>query len=285
LAALRIADKEKNIMAVLITGGRGFLGSCAVRKMAQQGRGVILLPLDITDETAMKNWLPPHGESISAILHMAAKTTGAEEDIKSVNVRGTQNVLDLGKRFGVAKIVFISSVRALSSVGAPYNVSKREAERLVEESGIPYVILRPSIIYGPNDKGYVGKLIKMIKWLHIVPVLNFQFQPIFVQDVADCAVAALDVEGPAIVNIAGTDKMKFSHFLDLLRQNGLPFIKLNCPRFFSTVLSSLARWGIISQDRLNNIFSGETVDGGEWQDIFHIQATPLAKGIEITLGK
>ena len=108
---------------------------------------------------------------VAAVVHSAAWTGGAElsdaEGLR-VNVEGTRNVLAAAQAAGVERFIYVSSVAVYGvnraplidesmptpPVGQAYPDSKIAAERLVRESGLPYVIIRPASTYGPRGAAW-----------------------------------------------------------------------------------------------------------------------------------
>lgn len=150
-------------MAVLVTGGGGFVGLNLVEALLERGQEVILFdngalpppaqralsrygrqlniaPADVRDAAQVNQVFESH--RIDYILHCAAMTSGAERErrdpatIVAINLQGTLNVLDAARAYAVKRIVYTSS-------GAVYGESLYRLARLYEES--PAV---PVTLYG-----------------------------------------------------------------------------------------------------------------------------------------
>lgn len=138
---------------------------------------------DIRNRRAIKKAM----EEVETIFHLAAKTVfegKTYKDFKGVNVDGTQNLLDAAKGKKIQKFVLFSSIAVYglpAYVGErincdetwshkpaeDYGRSKLEAEkRLIKahkDWGIPYVIIRPTTVYGPKDHQGILELYRAIK--------------------------------------------------------------------------------------------------------------------------
>jgi nucleoside-diphosphate-sugar epimerase len=177
-------------MLVLVTGGTGYVGSHAIAALAGAGHRVRVLarspervpaalaPLgvdevetvtgDVTDSAAVERAL----EGCDAVLHAASvfsMDTRRAEEMRTVNVRGTEIVLGSAYRYGLDPIVFVSSELALlppadgavltaeSPVGQPgwpYCRSKADSElvaRKYQAQGAPVVSVMPAAVWGPHD--------------------------------------------------------------------------------------------------------------------------------------
>lgn len=183
-------------MKVLVTGATGFIGTHLVRRLVKEGHTVRALvrnssklthlrelPVDVTwGDIRDRPSLIDVSKGIEVIYHLASLRDrwGRDDETMEVNFRGTRSLLDAASRNGVGRFIYCSSV---SVFGFPsrlpidesfpyqpvvaYGVSKMESEILVKNYGsrygLPWVIIRPVITYGPGDKdGFLTKLIKLV---------------------------------------------------------------------------------------------------------------------------
>jgi nucleoside-diphosphate-sugar epimerase len=182
-------------MNILITGANGFLGSTIVRQaLASQISfratdlhespvisGIDYDPSDITNPSPFKPLL----KGIAGVIHAAGLAhifDGAQAQnapFYSVNVIGTVNMINAAVLAGVQHFVLISSVSvygpftqgvydegvSCNPVG-PYALSKYNAEQRAQEiakkSGMTLTILRLATLYGEDDPGNVGRLIRAL---------------------------------------------------------------------------------------------------------------------------
>jgi len=173
---------------VLITGASGFIGKPLVRALAASGwtvRAAARDPAAIPDmEDVERVALPdlaraadwsPLVEGVSHILHLAGIAHAPGQLPDQVYVRiNTQAVGELAQaaKGRVQRLVLMSSVRAQAGLSAghvitetdparptdAYGRSKLAAERLLAESGVPYTVLRPAVVYGRGVKGNIASL-------------------------------------------------------------------------------------------------------------------------------
>ena len=100
---------------------------------------------------------------MDSVLHLAAPTHSRNDsEYFKVNWEGTLNLINACKKNDVGRFIFCSS-GAASGKGGAYGLSKLESEELVCESGLPWIILRPSEVFGPQMKEGTGKLISWVE--------------------------------------------------------------------------------------------------------------------------
>jgi nucleoside-diphosphate-sugar epimerase len=183
-------------MRVCVTGGTGFLGGALVRRLLGEGVPVRVLARPSRRADELEAWgaqvVRGHlvdSESVTSVVkgtnivyHIAAKveTPGTKADFIEANVRGTEQVLTACLQQGVSRVIYMSSVAVYGPVrngqridedtpfdGAPelrdsYAQSKILADELAisfaRKTGLPVVIIRPGIIYGPGKPLPLGLL-------------------------------------------------------------------------------------------------------------------------------
>lgn len=166
-------------MAVLVTGGTGFVGAALIEKLLSRGEKVYsvsrippelrdgLVPLrgDILEPCfGLREILYPLAGEISAVYHLAAiLRLGADRDgsIWRTNVEGTKNVIDFCLKFSIPHLYYCST--AYTQGKNTYEESKAFCERLLELSDIPKVtIFKPSIIMSDGDSFYSGHVSQFV---------------------------------------------------------------------------------------------------------------------------
>jgi nucleoside-diphosphate-sugar epimerase len=168
-------------MRVLVTGGHGFIGSHVCERLLLEGHQVRILARPGSDLSAIAGLgvevasgdlrdpgtLAGAVAGMDRVLHLAGALKGLrQEDLMAVNRDGTRNLLEACGP-GLERFVLVSSLAAAGpSPGgtgprpgdapeAPltwYGRSKWEGERAVLQSGLPCVILRPPVVFGPRDR-------------------------------------------------------------------------------------------------------------------------------------
>ncbi len=196
--------------SVLLTGGTGYVGHSLRGSLARKGTPVTLLvqpgvsctprPTETVITGTLSNLpdLRPYVSQETVLLHLAGCTGKARpHTFHSVNVDGTERLLEASQRGGVRRVIFVSSVAARfpTQRDYPYAASKRKAEALVQRSGMEFDIIRPTIIMSHGSPAFLA-FTKLVRGR-----IGFRFgsakvmvQPIHVADAAE-ALADL-VPGP-----------------------------------------------------------------------------------------
>lgn len=191
---------------IFITGGTGFVGSRItdvlsrnhpLRVLARPGSKpslpakVEIVEGDVTDRESLRGKL----SGCTTVVHLVAiiEEHGAAT-FDSVIRQGTVNVLDEARAAGVKRFILMSALGAHRDPSYGYHTAKYEAEEAVKASGLDYTIFRPSVIFGEGD-GFISVLAGVVKSFPITPIAGSgkaKFQPIQVDDVAECFAKAVD---------------------------------------------------------------------------------------------
>ena len=179
-------------MKVLVTGATGFVGRAVVAALAADGNEVRAavrhepsppLPRAVAvashgDLAGPIDWRPLLA-GMDCVVHLSgiahAGPGVAEERYDLVNHRATESLAVAAHGAGIARFVFVSSIRAQTGPTAdhvvteadeprptdPYGRSKLAAERAVQRCGVAFTILRPVLVYGAGVKGNLRALMRL----------------------------------------------------------------------------------------------------------------------------
>jgi len=158
------------------------------------------------------------------VVHMAGVTGKAQKtDYFDVNVDGTAALLTACREAGVRRFLFTSSIAATyQEKGAYYYAqSKETAEQLVRDSGLNYLIVRPTLVLGPGSP--IGEKLAALAGLPVMPIFgdgSVRVQPICVDDVV--AFLTSTMEEPALpdaaVDLGGPELVTFEDLLRRIRR-------------------------------------------------------------------
>jgi len=197
-----------NASTFLVTGGTGSLGSRVVNRLRGAGREVRALSRSVRSGTVRGDLLTGEGlkeavEGVDVIVHCASSPTRT----RRTDAEGTKRLLKTAEQAGVSNFVFISIVGVDRNPYYPYYRMKLEVERIIEQSAVPYTILRATQFH--------EFVLRLIQFLDRLPVMvmpkGFLLQPIDIGEVADRLVEialsepaerASDIGGPEIKTAA-----------------------------------------------------------------------------------
>jgi len=235
-----------------VFGGSGFIGRYVVRRLAQSGAVVRVAVRD--PEAAL--FLKPMG-AVGQIVPLYAPITeealvaravaGAEEvvnlvgilaerrrgDFTRVQAEGAGRVARLAAKAGVARLAHVSAIGADPASPSRYAASKGEGEAQVRAAFPTATILRPSVVFGPEDE-FFNRLGRIAQFLPVMPVIagETRFQPVYVGDVADAVLAVLSraeaVGG--VFELGGPRVWRFRELVAyILRETGRKRKMINVP--------------------------------------------------------
>jgi nucleoside-diphosphate-sugar epimerase len=280
---------------VLITGGTGFVGRATVRRLLDQGFAVRVLTRGAWPFEPHPRLEKTHGSMTNvdslreatrecdAVVHLAARKND-EADSEDVNVDGTRMLCDAAKRAGVERVVYVSTQSAALKKRGLYGETKLRGERMVKESALPFVILRPSLVYGAADAGVFATIEKLCR-LPFVPVFGngkAVFRPVHVDDVADAIVAAVETPGAlgTTLDIGGPDGITFDDLiLRIQKMNGVARPILHLPVWTGLLGAAILRALPHPPVTRSNVLGGlETpaMDVDAANDILAISPRPFA---------
>ncbi len=196
---------------ILVTGGTGFIGQHLVRQLVTQGYEVRLLlrpspkspnlPTGLPVQVAVSSFNDPRGlraalKGINTVIHLAGtESLGILSDLDGVDVDGTRAMTSAAKEVGIDRFLFLSHLGADKASAFPVLKAKAIAENLVTHSGVPYTIFRTAVVYGPNDHftNSFSRMIDMSPFALLIPGDGSNLlQPIHIQDLIACVIAALE---------------------------------------------------------------------------------------------
>lgn len=222
---------------IFVTGGGGFVGRRLVAALADLGRPLVALQHSalVRSETSGKvavvagDLLNPASYAIAlrscrTVVHLAATTGRATAtEHRRTNATGTATLLDAAKAAGVGEFLFVSSIAAAfpEERSYAYAATKRAAEEQVRQSGLSHLIVRPTMILGP-DAPVLASLEKLaLLPLMVVPGTGrVRVQPLHVDDLVRCLVTALreHLFNGATITLGGPDVVTVDRLLATIRE-------------------------------------------------------------------
>lgn len=184
----------------LVTGANGFIGRELSMELVQRGYNVRCAVRDVSAQVGLQGELVGVGEidshtnwdtalaGVDTIIHLAARAHVMRERthdpltaFRIVNVAGTERLAQVAAEKGVRRLVYVSSIGvngnstgfkpftedSIPAPYSPYTVSKYEAEHallnVASQTALEVVIIRPPLVYGPNNPGNFLRLLKLVQ--------------------------------------------------------------------------------------------------------------------------
>lgn len=248
-------------MAQLVTifGGSGFVGRYIARRMAKDGwrvRVAVRRPnealfvkpygvvgqvepvlANIRDDASVRAAIAGADAVINCVGTFDA---GGKNNFQAVQNEGAARIAQIAADEGVSSLVHISAIGADAESECLYAKSKGEGEAAILEAFPSAMILRPSVIFGPED-GFFNRFAAMSRLGPVLPVAGAEtrFQPVYVDDVAHAAVLGASGDAHGVYELGGPDTETFrelmARMLDVIRRRRLV---LNIPFFVAGIMGS-----------------------------------------------
>lgn len=287
---------------VTLIGGGGFLGRYVAQELLARGARVriaqprprdawFLKPLGglgqiqfVAADIRKPETLSRAFQGSDAVVNLVGILSG---DFRAIHVDGARNVAEAAAAAGVASLVHISALGADVQSESNYGKTKGEGEIAVRAAYPTATILRPSILFGVEDR-FVNRFAGMIAAASLVPLVpvvpvvraEVQFQPAYVVDVARAVVESLadpQTHGAKTYSLGGPERISM---IDLLRwigeTTGKKVVFAELPDALGSLLSYLPM-GPITRDQWKMLQADNVVpEAEEGFAAFGIAPKPLA---------
>lgn len=278
--------------SIFVTGAGGFIGAGLIRALATSA-GVTLkvltrrprdgtAPRERNIQEIVGDLIEPETyraelDGCDTVVHLAAATGRATpKDYARVNVDGTRALLDACKAAGVRRFLHVSTIAAgyADQSYYPYARTKADAEQLVHESGLEYVIVRPTLVLG--EKSPIWNTLLKISKLPVVPFFEgarpVSVQPVHVDDVVRGLVLLLESDRfkREVLELGGPQPMPFRAFLQLTqgavrdKPGKLLRIPLGPVRFLLAAMEPVARALMPVTAGQLAVFANDSVSAPNW---------------------
>lgn len=294
---------------IIIPGGAGLVGQNLVARLVEHGyANVVVLDkheanlqvlrqlqpgivAELADLSKPGNW-QRHFSGAAAVVMLQAQIGGlAYDTFVSNNVDATRQVLDAIHDHAVPYLVHVSSSVVTSVADDFYTRSKKAQEDMVLASGVPCVVLRPTLMFGWFDRKHLGWLSRFMQKAPLFPVPGhgrYMRQPLYVGDFCHIIMKCLDRQiqgGPH--NISGHERVDY---IDIIRQikrvtgSRTPIVKIPYA-VFHALLWLWARFDRnppFTTQQLEALVAKDDFEVIDWPGMFGVTSTPFAKAMEET---
>ena len=221
-------------MRVAITGGTGFVGSHLIPQLLAAGHELRVVARGNARAQLPEGLVPTFGDVVSGrglesafegaevVVNLAAviRNRGVQT-FQSVNAEGSANVARAARAAGARRLVQLSAIGADPDPRFPYLFSKWQGEQAVRGSGLEWVILRSSVVFGEGDGFFtlLARAIALPAPFLVVPGSGAAtFQPLHADDLAGCLLAAVQDERRAgsVYELGGPEQLTLDQITEIV---------------------------------------------------------------------
>jgi NADH dehydrogenase len=260
---------------VAVTGAFGYTGRALAERLLDAGHEVVTLtrrsgagdplakrvtvrPIEGVDGTALAESLA----GVDTLFNTYWLRFPRERETFEGIVARSAMLLEAARVAGVRRIVHVSVVNASLDAETPYVRAKAALEAVVRSSGLEWVIVRPTLLYGPGDI-----LINNLAWaLRRLPIYGmpglgrYTVQPIHVDDLARICHAAMDGDAGRVIDAAGPETLAYRDLVDRIRTAvGSRSIVVPMPHLAvlaaARILGLLVRDVVLTRDEIRELTS------------------------------
>ncbi len=294
---------------IVIPGGAGLVGQNLITFLSDQGHtnlvaldkhsnniqilrklhpAVTAVEVDLADKG---DW-QKHFQDAEAVVMLQAQIGDLNpEPFLRNNIASTENVLAAIKEYQVPYTVHVSSSVVKSSVMDFYVRTKLDQEKLVRDSGIKCIVLRPTLMFGWFDRKHLGWLSRYMRKVPIFPIPGhgrYMRQPLYVGDFAAMVNSCIQNRiADRVLNITGLEKVDY---IDIIREikaatrSKTALIKIPYGLFY--VL--LKVWALFDKkppftaSQLSALTADDEFEVIDWPGIFGVEPTPFKQAVQQT---
>ena len=227
------------------------------------------------------------GADCVVLLHAQITSKHAADFVRN-NIDATRQVLQVCREKRVPYLVHVSSSVVNSKANDDYTVTKRAQEALVADSGLPYCILRPTLMFGWFDPKHFGWLSRFMAKTPVFPIPGdgrFMRQPLYERDFCRCLVDCIARRRDRqVYDIVGDTRIDYVDIIRTIKQvKRLRTLLLHLPiGVFSFLLRTYAlfsRQPPFTADQLTALVAGDDFSGVDTAAVFNVKQTPFPEAV------
>ena len=284
-------------MKVFLTGATGFVGSHLLARLLYDGHTVRVLVRrrgllrtaeaptgrleEVQDDINSENVAKRLSRCDAAINLVGIIYERGADTFERVHHQGTRNLIVAARKSGVKRFVQMSALGARPGNASAYHTTKFAGEEEVRNGGIPYVVLRPSLMVGPGS-AFVRQMAGVMRAAPLIrPVPGtgkYRFRPVHVDDVADCFAQSLTnpaATGQTVDLVGGEERTLDEMGDELAASLGVTKRAIHIPLPLMKAAAAFFSWlpmkPPVTQVQLRMLEEGSTADSATMKSIFGIE--------------
>lgn len=298
-------DKNSKI---IIPGGAGLVGQNTVTDLINQGytnlvvldkhkKNVEILKsmhpnitvecVDLADEGPWER----HFENAEIVVQLQAQigASSLEPFIRN-NIDSTKNIIKVIKKYNVPYTIHFSSSVVESVADDWYTNTKKEQEKLMIESGLKCVILRPTLMFGWFDRKHLGWLSRFMHKTPVFPIPGngkYMRQPLYAGDMSNIVISCMHSQITGTYNISGLEKIDYIDIIRVIKKavkSKTLIMKIPYSLFYFLlyVYSFFDKNPPFTTQQLAALVAHDEFEVNDWPGIFNVKATPFEEAINKT---
>jgi|GEM_PF-1919923 len=186
------------------------------------------------------------------------------------------------------KFILVGSTRKYSKLNNPEDNSVRKSVQLIKQTNHNYVILHPTMIYGSSGENNVQRVVKLAKFLRVVPLpigLRARIQPIYIEDVVLSIIKAIDNNLTNVeIDLGGPKPMTYKQFLEEIFQcANLKGYIIPVPDKMLYMLSAFSRGfekvPSVTKGEIKRLYEDKAIDISHMKKKLGIRPRSFSKGL------
>jgi len=293
---------------IVVTGGAGLLGQNLIQRMQARGwtdlaaidkhkantqvlreqyPAVRIVEADLAEPGAWDALL--EGCEVLVIGHAQIGGNETAEFVRN-NQAATERLLEAAQRHDVPYYVSISSSVVNSKAVDNYTETKKAQEKLIAETGVPQIVLRPTLMFGWFDRKHLGWLARFMERSPVFPIPSsgrYLRQPLYIGDFCNIIIAAIAQRKTGAFNISGQERIDYIDLIRAVKQaTGSRTRIVRIPyRLFWLLLAVYARFDSdppFTTKQLEALITPDVFEVIDWPGLFGVTATPLQTALDET---
>ncbi len=223
-----------NIESAVVTGAFSYTGRYVARRLLDEGARVKTLtarpagqdpfggrveaaPLDFSDRDGLREAM----RGADVFFNTYWVRFGRGQTTFDQAVANSRTLFEAAADAGVGRIVHVSITNASAESRLPYFNGKGRVEAALREVGVPYAVVRPTLVFSAEDV-LLNNMAWALRRFPVLPVFGdgrYPVQPVFVEDIANLAVDAASRTGSSVTDAVGPETFGFESLLRLLAES------------------------------------------------------------------
>jgi nucleoside-diphosphate-sugar epimerase len=281
---------------IIITGANGFIGSELLKYLHSAGNKIIALArtkpfecpsdVDFQEYNLLSEVSDEPFKTADFIIHTAYQKYTAEcINASEINLKGTQKLLEMSRRHGLKKFVYLSSFSAHSKALSEYGKSKFKIENIFDPA--IDLVLKPGLVLG--NGGLFLQMMNILKTRKVIPVFSGGkqlVQTIYIYDLISCIENGLNLNVSGVFPLAEKVPITMKELNQAIAEVLGKKIKICSIHyrlvFLAVSLAELFKMKIpVSRENLLGLRHGITYDTSGVEKVFHIPIRPCKESLKL----